>query len=83
MRPPRIADSRICSGPSQPGEFTLSLQFITMIFATRFENSSCGLTAFWYGSIPLKADGTDPFSILCFARSQALAFLSARILTSF
>ena len=41
-----------------------------------------GLTAFWYGSIPLKVGGTDPSSILCFVMSQALAFLSARTPTS-
>ena len=51
-------------------------------FCDEVENSSCGLTAFWYGSIRLKADGTGPRSILCFVMSQPLAFLSARTPTS-
>src|SRR5215831_5649285 len=82
-QPPRIADSPIYSGPSPPGGFTLSLRYITMIFAQTFENNSCGLTVFWCGSIRLKVDGTDPSSILCFAISQPLACLSARTPTSF
>src|SRR5258705_2664408 len=55
IQPLKIADSQICSGPSPLGGFTLSLRYITMIFARTFKNSSCGLTAFWSGSIPFKA----------------------------
>src|SRR4030095_7985715 len=82
IQPPRIADSQICSRPSPPGGFTLSLRYITMIFLRTFEINAFGLTAFWYAAIPLKADRTDPSSILCFVMSQALAFLSARPPTS-